>query len=236
MRLREQGESISGISRILRISRMRARRFLNAGSFPERAPRIVGTIRRSVASYEAYLSQRLAEGIRVAKQLYQEIRERGFRGSYRTVRRWARAHGRPHAGAASSIAVPLEWRSPRAVTWLLIKRSDELSEQDQRFVQILLGCDTDIAAARDSARDFVRIIRNCDYQKLDAWIKAAESTKLCGFVDGIKQDRQAVEAALRLPWSNGRVEGHVNRLKTIKRQMYGRAKFNLLRKRVLHAA
>jgi transposase len=99
-----------------------------------------------------------------------------------------------------------------------------------------LECDTVISAARESVRDFFRIVRERDHVKLDSWIETAKLTELGGFVDCIEQDHDIVDAALRLPWSNGRVEGHVNRVKMIKRQMYGRAKFDLLRKRVLHAA
>jgi transposase len=73
---------------------------------------------------------------------------------------------------------------------------------------------------------------------LDAWIVRAHDTgvprELRVFADGLKADYEAVKAALTLAWSNGPVEGQVNRVKLIKRQMYGRAKFDLLRQRVLH--
>jgi transposase len=237
VQLRAQGISISGIARALRISRMTIRCWLRAGSFPERAPRRPITRRRSIRPYETYLLQRISEGMRTGTLLYQEIRDRGFRGSYRTVRRWASDQGvRQPCSKANSVAIPAEWRSPRAVTWLLIKRSDELSEQDGRFVTALLECDTVIAAARESVSDFVRIVRERDHAKLDSWIEKAKKTELGGFVDCIEQDHDIIDAALRLPWSNGPVEGHVNRIKAIKRQMYGRANFDLLRRRVLHVA
>jgi transposase len=237
VQLRAQGISISGIARALRISRMTIRCWLRASTFPERAPRRPVTRRRSIRPYETYLLQRISEGMRTSTLLYQEIRDRGFRGSYRTVRRWASDQGvRQPCSKANSVAIPAEWRSPRAVTWLLIKRSDELSEQDGRFVTALLECDTVIAAARESVRDFVRIVRERDHAKFDSWIEKAQKTELGGFVDCIKQDHDIIDAALRLPWSNGPVEGHVNRIKAIKRQMYGRANFDLLRRRVLHVA
>ena len=73
-------------------------------------------------------------------------------------------------------------------------------------------------------------------EKLDDWLEQMESCgvkKLQNFALGLRQDYGAVRAALIYDWSNGQVEGQVNRLKTIKRQMYGRANFDLLRQRVL---
>lgn len=236
--LREQGLSIQEMRRATLLSRNTIRRWLRAGAFPERSPRAITERHRSIKPYEASLVRRIEEGVRNMTALYQEIRNAGFRGSYRMLRRWALEHGivRHGAGGTAMTPIPPTWRSPRSVSWLLVKRDDKLSEEDRRFVKALLQGDTVIAAARESIGDFLRIIRERDYVKLDSWIRAAKQTALGGFVDGIKQDRDAVEAALRYPWSNGRIEGHVNRLKTIKRQMYGRAKLDLLRKRVLHVA
>lgn len=239
VQLHAKGASISGVARTLRLSRGTVRRFLRAGSFPERAPRSpLPTRRRSVRAYETYLLQRIGEGTYNINLLYQEIRDRGFRGSYRTVRRWASDKNitRPGTLTTASASIPSSWRSPRATTWLLMQRREKLAEQDQRFVDALLRCNVVIATATESACDFVRIVRERDHEKFDAWIKKAKQSKLGGFVTCIEQDRKIIDAALRLPWSNGPVEGHVNRLKTIKRQMYGRANFDLLRRRVLHVA
>jgi transposase len=83
------------------------------------------------------------------------------------------------------------------------------------------------------------VLRARDVDGLYAWLHLAEASgipELRGLARGLRQDREAVEAAVRLDWSNGQVEGQVNRLKTTKRVMYGRARFDLLRQRVLHAA
>ncbi len=83
------------------------------------------------------------------------------------------------------------------------------------------------------------MVRERQHETLETWLDRAEASgqsTLRSFACGIRRDYAAVEAALRLPYSNGPVEGHVNRLKFLKRQMYGRAKFDLLRKRVLYAA
>ncbi|AMB43327.1 transposase [Methylobacterium sp. AMS5] len=85
-------------------------------------------------------------------------------------------------------------------------------------------------------RAFADLLRKGDPAGLTPWLEAAGKTDLGGFVTGRRQDEAAVRAAIVQPWSNGSVEGQVNPLKRIKRSMYGRAKFDLLRQRVLHAA
>lgn len=83
------------------------------------------------------------------------------------------------------------------------------------------------------------MLREKRVEALPAWLESAQTSsirELRQFAQGIERDRAAVEAALSRPESNGQTEGHVTRLKLIKRQMYGRAKFDLLRVRVIHAA
>jgi transposase len=84
------------------------------------------------------------------------------------------------------------------------------------------------------AQDFFRIIREQDLPRLVPWIMEARQTALTGFATRLERDLKAAEAALTLPWSQGHVEDQVHRLKLIKRQMYGRAGFDLLRLRVLN--
>ena len=86
---------------------------------------------------------------------------------------------------------------------------------------------------------FVKMVRERKHQDLRSWMKEAISSgipELKSFVAGIERDYDAVHAALRLPWSQGTTEGKVNKLKTLKRVMYGRAGFALLRQRLLHDA
>jgi transposase len=109
---------------------------------------------------------------------------------------------------------------------------DKLSEDDRRFV--LLELSPPIAQAVDLA--FSTMIKQSLADQLDGWIAAAETGGFKGFAGSLRQDRDAVHAALTLPWSTGPVEGQINRLKVIKRTMYGRAGFDLLRHRVLAAA
>ncbi|CAO4191867.1 ISL3 family transposase ISMdi2 [Methylorubrum extorquens] len=90
-------------------------------------------------------------------------------------------------------------------------------------------------AAAEQVRGFSAILRTGDPAALKPWLEAAAASELGGFVAGLRQDEAAVPAAIDEPWSNGAVEGQVNRLKLIKRSMYGRAGLDLLRQCVLHA-
>ena len=94
----------------------------------------------------------------------------------------------------------------------------------------------EIARLAHLGKEFFRIVCTRDLAMLPAWLEAARQTALSRFVSGLIRDRGGVEAALHLPWSNGLVEGQVHRLKLIKRQMYGRASFDLLKLRVLNKA
>ena len=93
----------------------------------------------------------------------------------------------------------------------------------------------ELAANAQAAREFFRIVRKRDIAAWPRWLEQARYTALAGFALSVQRDEAAVMAALRLPWSNGPVESHVHRLKMLKRQMYGRAGFDLLRLRVLYA-
>ena len=102
------------------------------------------------------------------------------------------------------------------------------------YLEELYRASPELAQLAHLGREFFRIVRNRDLNAWPQWLETAKSTSLHRFVTGGLRDRQAVEATLTLPWSNGPVEGQVHRLKLIKRQMYERASFDLLRLRVLH--
>jgi len=94
----------------------------------------------------------------------------------------------------------------------------------------------EIASCAGLAREFFRIIRERDVAAWPVWRDATAASPFANFTKHLCRDEAAFLAALKQPWSNGPVEGHVHRLKLIKRSMYGRARFDLLRLRVLHAA
>ena len=114
----------------------------------------------------------------------------------------------------------------------------KLDEVGNARLQQLLEVCPDAPHCYDLSQQFTGMLRKRDPQSFEAWLRealASSVTELRRFANGIRLDQAAVEAALTLPYSNGQVEGQINRLKLIKRSMYGRASFDLLRARVLHA-
>ena len=114
-----------------------------------------------------------------------------------------------------------------------------LKAGERAFISELLKIEPAIKVARDLGREFWRMVRERDGEALDDWLAQVAASGLIefkNFAKGLRADEAAVRAALTYEWSNGMTEGHINRLKLIKRQMYGRANHDLLRARVLHAA
>ena len=117
--------------------------------------------------------------------------------------------------------------------------SREADGRGQARLEKIRSASPDLTTALDLADEFKSLIRKQSSGTLQDWLTRAEASpcpEVRHFAEGIRRDESAVNAAITLPWSNGPVEGHVNRLKTIKRQMYGRAGFALLKARVVNAA
>jgi transposase len=251
--LREQGESILGIAQRLDLNRSTVYRYLRGQ--PE-----IGAVRtRHVGSmldsFLPYLCQRWSEGCYNGNQLWRELRVRGYRGSRKMVAVWtqhqrqAPAPTTPKKYLAAPEASPVQGTHParaslprlpssRRMSWFLRREPDSLSAAEQATLAAVHAAAPELAAIQPLVQQFERLVKERDAAAFSAWReRALESAlpELCSFVTGLDRDREAVEAALTLPWSNGPVEGQVNRLKAIKRQMYGRANFDLLRARVLAA-
>lgn len=138
-----------------------------------------------------------------------------------------------------STPAPLENFSAQRATWLFVCQSDDLDETQQEELALIRQASPSAETAYRLTQAFMHMIRERTGLLLDMWLREVEESHLPEFelfATGIQQDKAAVLAGLTLPWSNGPTEGHVNRLKLIKRSMYGRAKFPLLRARVLHVA
>ncbi len=121
----------------------------------------------------------------------------------------------------------------------MLLQSEKLNDEQQLIVEKLSQLFPQIGRAKELAQEFTRIVRERSANKFNEWLRSAVQSKLKEFVSfarGLSEDYEAVMNALRYEWSNGQLEGQVNRLKLIKRMMYGRAKFDLLRARVLHSA
>lgn len=217
-------------------------KFVCAGSFPERAPRTSGST--LLDGHRHYVPSRAAEGCIRAAHVWHELQMRGFTGSLGTVRS---AMARAHAAAAENQEARLTTRSiacpssRRAYAWLTGwnngKKAEQKSVDQQRFVETLYRIDPSIAVAGSLARHFLGLIHRRDVTGFDLWLVKARGCivpELRRFAASLKADLSAVRAAFTSHWSSGQVEGQVNRLKFLKRQMYGRAKLDLLRVRVLH--
>jgi transposase len=242
--LYKQGIGLREVARTTGISRQTVRRFVRAGSFPEIEHRAK---RPSILdAYEDTLLRRWNEGCHNGHQLYREIEQAGYRGGRTIVARYVtalrKACGIPPrkrilAGSAPAAAPPLRIISSRWASWLVLRVPGERTAEEQQYVDRLTAQDDALALLITLAQDFAAMLRERGGEKLAAWVDVAEASsmrELQSFAAGLRHDWIAVQAGLTETWSNGPTEGHVNRLKTIKRQMYGRAKFDLLRKRVLY--
>jgi transposase len=152
----------------------------------------------------------------------------------------SRRPGRRRSGEDRT-ETPLRQRhfSPRQVRWLLLRPIDELDDEERAFRAALCEESAIIATAQRITADFGRLVRTGAQAELDGWLEDAVQShipELIGFVRGVRRDYAAVVAALSSPHSQGQVEGQVNRLKLLKRQTFGRANFDLLRRRVLYYA
>jgi transposase len=237
-RLREQGFSIRAVALTLGVERKTVRRWLRAGHAPTWRHADRGS--SILDPHRTWLEERWQAGCRNTAALWRDLKGRGFPGQYSTVRAWGTWRRRQDpavepAGASrtSRLVKMLEPPTPRRAARLLTSELTKLSQEDRRFVTALRECSTTIATAADLIGRFTSMVKDKTPAALDSWLHEAEASALATFAAGLRRDEDAVRAALSEPWSNGQVEGQVNRLKVVKREMYGRAGFDLLRARVL---
>jgi transposase len=238
--LHQQGVSFRAIGRRLGINRATARRLAQAESFPERAARLIP---RRTDALTDYLRSRWDAGCRNAAQLFAELKAKGENVSYHMVRRrLARWHQRTALSAAGPGAPPpcRPRFSPRRMVRLLLKPKAEMTEDERALYERLEQEESTLARTAELGRQFRVMIRERRRDALPEWLARSQAPtappEIRGFAKGIREDERAVQAALHHEWSNGQVEGQVNRIKTLKRQMFGRANFDLLRRRVLLAS
>ena len=252
--LAREGKSRSAIADLTHLDRVTVRRILNTPEYtgvPQRGQRP-----SSIDAFKDYIAERMAhaDGDINAVQLFKEIAAQGFTGVYATVWRMVRRLARhsahpapaPSETLASNATMIVQRPQSRSITlpmptvfeitrWLMDKTHALTTEQTDLLQQWLTVVPA-VNAGRDAARGFTEILTKRQSDQLDRWIATASAstvTTLRQFAKGIQADHDAVLAALQLPWSSAQLEGQVNRLKVIKRQMYGRAKFDLLKIRVM---
>jgi len=243
--LHREGLSQRAIARQLHVSRKVVHRSVRAGTFPERAP--TGRRQSKLDPFLPYLRKRWEEGCHNGLQLTRELQAQGFRGSASLVRRligdWrARLPGPPERGRGKKrqAAPPTKRRlSSRQASWLFVTDQQQLTADQRTLLERICQANAAFQELYQLGQDFAQMVKQRQSRRLDSWLARAHQSSLVelrGFASGIKRDYAAVQAALSLPWSQGQVEGQITRLKLLKRQMYGRARFDLLRLRVLSTA
>jgi transposase len=239
--LAEQGVSARQIAHQLRMARGTVLKYLRAMSFPEQVSR---PRPRLIDPYVPYLQERWTAGEHSARVLWREIREQGFAATDVHVRRlvagWPSAHlpspTRAPVGSPTPTKPEVVYFSVHRTRWLLMKPVSTLSASESAYLSALTRLCPHIADAQHLVRSFHRLLTERAPDQLLPWLEHCEHSgiaELVGFAQGLRRDFAAVDAAVRVPWSQGQTEGQVNRLKTLKRQMYGRANFDLLRRRML---
>ncbi len=247
--LRERGLYVEDIAGKVGLSQSTVVSWLNAGGFPERK-RPKRKKPSPVAPYAEYLERRWKERCINMSRLWREIKEMGYEGSYDAVADHLRCLRKGLAPPASAPVTNEQadgrtkgsrHESQEAARLLMLetKTPEALRPEQCRWLDVLRRRCPELAVVQELAGRFAKIVREGQDDKLGAWLDEAEGSSLSEirtFARGVRQDETAIRAAVALPWSTGQVEGQVNRLKLIKRSMYGRASFGLLRQRVLRGA
>ena len=231
MALFKSGHSQRAISNALGLERKTIRRWLRSGQFPERKP--PHRPPPKVNEFDSYLQQRWNEGCHNATRLYKEIRQKGYSGKRSMVARFVA--GWRKTGPATRPNAP-ERISPKHAAILVTRAADQITKEQQQVLDRIAQQCPEVSDLRQTALAFRAALTSGNSNRLRQWIEGSKHSEfghIVRFAYGLQKDISAVSAAVDTPWSTGQVEGQINRLKMIKRQMYGRAGFELLRARVL---
>jgi transposase len=231
------GTSVHAIAAELGLARNTIRRFARAAD-PEQLLVHDGTGRRPsiLDEHIPYLHQRWNAGCTDATRLWREIRARGYPGGYSRVRDYL-AQFRDAAAAPAPAPAPQPPKVKKVTSWLMTDPARLTADDKAQLTAILDAC-PELAALQEHIAAFADLMTKRRGRRLERWITAADASglpELRSFITGLRRDQDAVVAGLTLPYSSGVVEGHVNRIKMLKRQMYGRANPDLLRRRILLA-
>jgi transposase len=186
----------------------------------------------SLDTWLPWLDEQWVAGCRNGAELWRRLRARGFQGSLRVVGEWTTRRRRAEMASHRQLQkVP----SARTIARMMTTGRDHLNKADAVTIAAIEAGVPALAEARRLAEDFNDMIRKQDPSRLDQRTTDAATSLIASFARGLGNDRLAVRAAITHPWSNGQTEGQVNRLKLVKRQMYGRAKIDLLQARLIGA-
>jgi transposase len=246
--LHRQGWTAPAIAQNLGMSLRTVQRDLRSATFAGRRRR--SDRGESVLNpYKPYLLERWNAGCYTAMRLFRDLRQRGYAGGYGVVAAYARrlrqAQGLPpgHRRARQPLPAvaepPCQPLTPRRATWLVLRRERQRTEAEAQQLAQLRAQQAEVAEAVDLAEDFATLVRQRQPAQLDPWLQRATTSTLEAlqrFAKGLYEDYEAVRAGVTVPWSTGPVEGHINRLKMLKRQMFGRAHLDLLSRRFVGAS
>ncbi len=249
MALYREGLGQRAIARELHISRNTVHKYVSSPALPERVEARARHPKRKskLDPHLPYLREQWEAGIDNSSQLFAHIKERGYTGCQSGLRKvlteWRtelppkRRQGSPRKPRI----FPEKGQrrlSSRSASFLMILPPEKLTAKEQQQIEHICQANSDLHAVCLLSQEFVALLKERQVEVLDCWLtraKACHIPELTSFVNGIRRDYAAVRAAFSCEWSNGITEGHVNRLKFLKRQMFGRAHLDLLRVKVLHA-
>ena len=240
--LHQQGWSLRAIAAATGLDRRTVRTYTQLPAIPadRRGPRP-----SLLDPYKAYLIARWNAGCRNAMRLLEEIQLQGYAGQRSILRQYftslRKAQGlapRSRSILPGATAVEPVRKAPtlRTLVWAVLRQPAKRTAEETTWVAQIRTAHPWVECAMGLAEDFAVLVRKRQPEQLEGWLERAQQSGVHAFVNlakSVRQDEAAVRAALTLPWSNGPVEGHINRLKTLKRQAYGRAKLDLLRIRLL---
>src|SRR5215467_5615902 len=241
--LRRQGWTGQAIAQQLGIAKATVFRYLRSPTFAERTYKRRG---HSILNpYKDLLLQHWNQGCHDTRQVFHLLQQQGYQGSYATVARYAQrlrqAQGLvPRQAPLATSPLPLIAEpqhghlTPRGTAWLVLRRPETRTPDEEQHLALLTAQQAELAEAVTLARDFAALVRTRQPERLDGWLARATASvglALQRFAQGLRDDYAAVKAGVTVPWSHGPVEGHINRLKMLKRQMFGRAHLDLLSRR-----
>jgi transposase len=226
--LKEAGHSIKEIVRRTRYSRKLVRQAVR-GTRDD----VFRVRESSLDAYWSVLDAEWAAGCRNGAELWRRLKSQGFLGSLRVVTEWATRRRRAEQMQAQGVQ---KTPSARTLARLLTMGRDHLSKADTVTVAAVETGVPGLAEARGLVERFMAMIRTKAETELDGWIEKAKASLIAPLARGVAKDAAAIRAAITESWSNGQTEGQITKLKLVKRQMYGRAKLDLLEARLLGAA
>jgi hypothetical protein len=233
--LHRLGKSPQEIGKLLGVTGRTIRRWFTTGTFPDAKRRRKRT--GSFKDYAPYVLSRWEASERNGLAIYREIKQQGYTGSERTVYRYLEPLKQAEVKASVDVHRITKFTANTAV-WLFIRDRQTLDEIEKQDLERFCLASPQLSLAYQLAHDFLVIVRKREGHRLDEWLQHVARSglpELQSFASGVEKDKEAVRVGLPLAINNGMVEGHVTKLKLIKRQGSGRAGFPLLRQRVLHA-